>query len=82
MNAQSCFLILTNVIKFSSDPDHLGLGFEHNGLLQAKLVPDKVTHTDTHPHVLTHIHAYLAQSTVYPSTERGIKEGGKAVHSS
>lgn len=24
------------------------LCFQHNGLLQAKLVPDKATHTDTH----------------------------------
>ncbi len=73
----------TDVIKFPSGPDRCGLCFKHNGLLQAKLVPDKVTHTDTHTCARTH--TYQAQSTVYPSTgrkERGIKEGEKAEYSS
>lgn len=73
--------MFTNVLSFLRAQIICGLCLKHNGLLQAKLAADKVTHT----YALTHMHTYQAQSTVFPSTgrkERGIKEGGKGVHSS
>lgn len=61
-----------------------GLNFKHNGLMQAELAPDKVTHTHIHIYArtYTHISNPVRCAPLHRKKREDDKGGGNAVHSS
>lgn len=62
--------MFANVLSFLQAQIICGLCLKHNGLLQAKLAADKVTHTYTHMRSHTCTHIKPSQQSSPPQEEK------------